>query len=544
VRAATALLVALAACASPSAGTGETASTGGDTGPTSAATDAASTSAPSPTTTGDPAPATTSTSSAASDDTADDPPATTASDDTTATTGDPAPLRVVLVGIDGLGAAYIPAIDTPNLDAIVAAGPHSMRMQNALPTMSAPNWMSMIAGAGPDQHGVTSNEWAPGDSQPTPTMFAVVRAHRPAATIGVFHDWDGFSALVEPGVPDIIDSPGDEQETMDAAIAWYTANQPDLLFVHLDLVDHAGHFHGWGGPDYVAAGEKADALVGQLLAAVDAAGLADETVFLVSADHGGDGLSHGADTSLERPIPLIARGPGLASTVITRELRVWDIAATVVALQGVEPPADWIASPIVEITGGPLPPDPAAALTLQEVSEYTWVYDDTGSGAFTDGSIWRPVVPPGFFALGDVAVAGHDPPDFATLVVADDPEALRPPVAYEQIWNDTASLGLHDVAVWNPIPPLGYTCLGSVAVGDHETPPAADLVRCVHDSHLVPGDRTLTWTDAGSLALQDVGLWTCIPGPDGGQAVRSFITRRHHEDPGSNRCRSLLARGP
>jgi hypothetical protein len=455
------------------------------------------------------------------------------------------PIRhVVVIGIDGLGGAYLPMIDTPVLDELVAGGPHTLAMQNALPTMSAPNWMSMIAGASPDQHGVDSNSWSPGDSQPTPTMFAVVREQLPGARIGVFHDWDGFGALVEPGVPDIIESPGDEQETVAAAIAWMTANQPELLFIHLDLVDHAGHFNGWGSPAYLAAGATADALVGDVLQAIDGAGMRPNTVVLVSADHGGDGLSHGADTSLERPIPFIVRGPQLVGTVITREVRVWDIAATVVALFGLDAPASWLASPIVEaLVDPPIIDPPTAVLDVLAVDTYTWVYDDTASGAFQDGSIWRPVVPPDHVALGDVAVDGHDEPTFPTLVIRDDPDALRPPVGYEQIWNDEASLGLHDVGIWNPIPPLGYTCLGSVAVADHTTPPATDAIRCVHQRYLVPGDRTLTWTDEGSLAFQDAGLWTCIAGDAGGQAPQTFITRRHHEDPGSSKCWSIVARG-
>lgn len=452
--------------------------------------------------------------------------------------------HVVIVGIDGFGGAWIPDVDTPVLDALMAAGPHTLVMQNALPTMSAPNWMSMIAGASPDQHGVDSNEWQPGDSQPTPTIFAVVRAQMPDAKIGVFHDWDGFGALVEPGVPDHIESPGDEQQTVDAAIAWMTANQPELLFIHLDLVDHAGHFNGWGSDPYVEAGETADALVGQVLAAIDAAGMTPQTAVLVSADHGGDGLSHGADTSLERPIPFIVRAPQRGPATVAREVRIWDIAATVVALLNLEPPTSWLASPVVEaLPFTELPPRPAAAVELVATAEYTWVWDDTGSGASTDGSVWRPVVPPGHVAFGDVIVVGHDAPTAPALLAVDDPDALRPPVGYEQVWNDTLSLGLHDVALWNPIPPLGYTCLGSVAVPDHDTPPAPDLVRCIHSQYLVPGDRTLTWTDEGSLALQDAGLWTCLDGDAGGQAVGSFITRRHHEDPGALKCWSIVPRG-
>ena len=321
-------------------------------------------------------------------------------------------------------------------------------------------------------------------------------------------------------------------------------SKPDLLFIHLDLVDHAGHFHGWASQEYIDAVKIADSLVAKISQAIDDAGMRPYTAVLISADHGGQGLTHGADTSLERPIPFIAVGPQLAARTIDREVRIFDIAPTIAALLDIDPPASWLGSPVVEaLAWPPAAADPAVVLDVLEVDQYTWVYDDSGSGALTDASIWRPVAPAGYVALGDVAVAGHDPPGFATLVVRDDPTALRPPVGYEQIWNDEGSGGVNDVAVWNPIPPLGYTCLGSVARGDYDGPPANSQIRCVHSRYLVPGDRAQVWTDAGSFAFQDAGFWMCVPGASGGQAARSFIARRHHTDPGSQRCWSLVPRG-
>ena len=450
--------------------------------------------------------------------------------------------HVVIIGIDGFGGAYVPMVATPVLGAMMGAGVYSLAMQNTLPTMSAPNWMSMIAGTTPDQHGVDSNAWAPGDSQPTPTFFAAVRAHQPDAQIGVFHDWDGFGALVEPGVADRLESPGDEVETVAAALTWMAQTTPELLFIHLDLVDHAGHFNGWGSDPYIAAAESADALVGEVLAGIDAAGMRPYTVVLVSADHGGAGLSHGADTSLERPIPFIAIGPQIAGGEVERELRIFDIAATVTALLGAPAPASWFGSPVHEALAFAEPAaEPAATLELLPVSDYVWVYDDTGSGAFTDGSIWRPVAPPGYVSVGDVAHASHAEPGFAALVIRDDPDALRPPVGYEQIWNDQGTLGTHDVTIWNPIPPPGYACLGSVATPGYDAPPPVTQIRCVHRRYLVRGDATLTWTDAGSLGFQDAGLWTCGDGSEGGLAARSFITRRHHSDPGAAMCWSVVS---
>ncbi len=448
------------------------------------------------------------------------------------------PIRHVLViGIDGLGGAYLGDIETPVLDALAADSVATMAMQNALPTMSAPNWMSMIAGSSPDQHGVLSNGWSPGDSQPTPTFFAVVREQLPGAKIGIFHDWGAFEELVEPGVATHIESPGDEHETMVAALAWMKAERPELLFVHLDHVDHAGHLHGWGGDDYVDAVEFADVLVGDALAALEVAGMLPYTAILVSADHGGDGLSHGDDTSLERPIPLIFRAPQVSETAVTRELRIFDIAPTVVALFGLQAPSSWIGRPIVEgLVGAELPLGPQASADVVAVMEYEWRYDDKGSGALADVSIWRPLPPPGYVALGDVVVGGHSPPVSSALVVRDEPGTTARPLGYERIWDDRGSFGDHDVAIWSPIAPLGFVCLGDVAAQLYDSEPSPEIMRCLHRDRLLWGVRAQTWSDEGSGAWEDLGLWTCGAGERGGSAANTFIARRHHDDPGYPKC--------
>ncbi len=448
------------------------------------------------------------------------------------------PIRHVLViGVDGLGGAFLGGIDTPVLDGLIAEGVSTLAMQNALPTMSAPNWMSMIAGSSPDQHGVLSNGWSPGDSEPTPTLFAVVREGSPAAKIGVFHDWGDFDELVEPGVASHIESPGDELETTAAALAWMKSELPELLFVHLDHVDHAGHFHGWGSDDYVEAVERADVLVGEMLAALGESGMAPYTAILLSADHGGEGLSHGDDTAKERPVPLIIRRPQGLPIEVEREVRIFDIAPTVVALLGLESPASWLGRPIVEaIDDLEVPQASADPTQLLEVTEYEWRYDDAGSGAKDDVSIWRPLAPPGYVVLGDVAVAGHQAPPFAARVVRDGPGVTARPLGYERIWDDEGSLGAHDVALWSPIPPLGYVCLGSVAAQIYDTEPSREIIRCLHRDRVVRGSMDLLWTDTGSGAWEDAGLWACAVAEDGGSAAGTFVARRHHSDPGAPGC--------
>ncbi|MCA9634476.1 MAG: alkaline phosphatase family protein [Myxococcales bacterium] len=450
------------------------------------------------------------------------------------------PIRhVIVIGVDGLGGAYLPQVDTPAIDGVIAEGVSTMLMQNTLPTMSAPNWMSMIAGSTPDQHGVMSNEWSPGDSQPTPTIFAVARQHQPAAKIGVFHDWDAFDDLVEPGICDHIESPGDEDQTMAAALAWMAAERPELLFIHLDLVDHAGHFYGWGGDAYVAAVKKADVLIGQALAAIDAEGMAPYTALVISADHGGEGLFHGDDTALERPIPIILRAPQVAPGMILREVRIFDIAATIAAFLGAEAPTSWLGRPLVEALIDKELPAAGEALDAIEVVDFEWRYDDVGSGAFDDVSIWRPLPPPGYFSLGDVVVAGYEPPVEPARAVRDLPGVSAPPLGFERIWDDQGSGGANDVALWSPIAPLGYACLGTVAQQVYDAPPSPEAIRCLHRDFLRRGEASQVWNDAGSLAWEDAGLWACEVGVDGGVASGSFIARRHHDDPGYAKCWTL-----
>jgi hypothetical protein len=459
------------------------------------------------------------------------------------------PIRhVVVLGIDGLGAQWVEPVATPNIDALREVAVWTLQMQNALPTSSSTNWMSMIGGSGPEQHGVLSNDWQPGDSDPPPTMFATLREHRPDATIGIFHDWDGFDRLVELGVADHIEHPGDEQDTMDAATAWLAEVQPTLLFVHLDHVDHAGHLNGWGSAAYVTAVEDADGLLGQLRAALEDAGMWPYTALLVSADHGGVGLLHGADTEAERSIPFVLHTPQAATGELERDVRIWDIAATVLALLDAPAPAEWIASPVIEglyASAFALPP-PVEGIEAVPVSDLVWIYDDTGTGAFEPVSIWRPIAPAGHALLGDVAIAGYDMPTAPALALVDDPIALQPPVGFELIWQDTLSGGLNDVSVWNPIPPLGYVCMGAVAVAGY-TPPQIAQLRCVHAQLVQRGLSAYTWNDAGSGALWDGALWSCIAGGPAdpgasGLVTGGFVARRHGDDPGINRCGTLRAR--
>jgi predicted AlkP superfamily pyrophosphatase or phosphodiesterase len=125
--------------------------------------------------------------------------------------------------------------------------------------------------------------------------------------------------------------------------------KPTFLFVHFDDVDHAGHSSGWKSSQYMQAVEEVDGLIGNLLAALTEAGIREQTVVIMTADHGGKGKSHGEPTMEEIEIPVIVAGPGIKrGHEIKSPVNTYDTAATVAALFRLKPPQAWIAKPIAE----------------------------------------------------------------------------------------------------------------------------------------------------------------------------------------------------
>jgi predicted AlkP superfamily pyrophosphatase or phosphodiesterase len=262
--------------------------------------------------------------------------------------------HVVVVGVDGLGSHYFDGAAAPVMRRLMKEGAWTLKARAVFPTVSAPNWASIIMGAGPEQHGVTSNEWHPRkfDVPPVcavngrfPSVFGELRRQRPAARIAVIHDWDDFARLVEPGVADVLRHVKGSRAAAEAAIAEWRERAPTLLFLHLDAVDHAGHGKGWGSAAYHKAVEEADGLIGRLARAMEESAAERPALLIVTSDHGGTGTKHGNMTMPDIEVPWIAWGAGVRAGEITAPVDVYDTAPAVAAALGIQPHACWIGRP-------------------------------------------------------------------------------------------------------------------------------------------------------------------------------------------------------
>jgi predicted AlkP superfamily pyrophosphatase or phosphodiesterase len=270
--------------------------------------------------------------------------------------------HILVIGCDGFGSLGFTSTNAPVLHRLMRGGAYTLHARGVMPTSSSPNWASMIMGAGPEQHGVTSNDWMPdkfdiapvatGSGGIFPTIFGVLREQRPKAFIACVHDWEGFGRLVEPGAPNLLEHVKGSPDTARRAIEVIRKNKPAFMFIHFDDVDHAGHDFGWKSQEYFAAVEKVDQLIGGLLDALEETRLRKQTLVIMTADHGGKNKGHGEATMEEIEIPWILNGPGV---VAGRELRspvnTFDLAPTIAWVYGLKAPSCWLGKPVVEAFG-------------------------------------------------------------------------------------------------------------------------------------------------------------------------------------------------
>lgn len=271
--------------------------------------------------------------------------------------------HVIVIGVDGLSPDGVIKAETPVLDDMMAKGSWSLHARGVLPTTSGANWASIITGAGPEQHGVTSNDWQVGEFNfPTsvtgsggffPSIFQVLTDQNPELEIGSIYNWDGFGNLYDHRFVDYDVHGADEDRTADLAVDYIKARRPDFLFVHLDHVDHAGHADGHGTQHYYEAVTKADALIGRIRQATVEAGIAEDTVILVTSDHGGVGKGHGGESLAELEIPWIVYGEGVKPGVeLDLPINTFDTGATVAWLLGADIPYAWLGRPVRPILQG------------------------------------------------------------------------------------------------------------------------------------------------------------------------------------------------
>lgn len=253
--------------------------------------------------------------------------------------------HVIVLGIDGAG-SFIKDADTPNFDRIFSNGAVTYGALSSNPTISAECWGSMLLGVGPEIHkltnGIVSSVPYPTDS-PFPSLFKRIRDAYPKAESGSFCDWNPITfGIVENNIGVSHDTANDDELTP-VICDYIRTKKPDFLFIQFDSVDGAGHRHGYGTPEHLKRINEVDILVDKVYSAAEEAGIIDDTLFIVIADHGGtnpgngEGGSHGGWTDGEKYVTFAVTGKGINKTEI-KEMNIRDLASIVLYAFGIPAP--------------------------------------------------------------------------------------------------------------------------------------------------------------------------------------------------------------
>ena len=121
-------------------------------------------------------------------------------------------------------------------------------------------------------------------------------------------------------------------------------NKYQIVYMHLDQVDHAGHSFGYGKPGYVNAVSRVDMLIGRLYNAYEAAGMLEDTLFILCTDHGhrlpGGHKNHGKNTDLEVNVTFAIAGKTVKSGTPGKFIND-DLAPIVSYALGVKASSTW-----------------------------------------------------------------------------------------------------------------------------------------------------------------------------------------------------------
>lgn len=273
------------------------------------------------------------------------------------------PKHVILIGFDGLSSYCINnGANMPVFRKLMAEGASTVENRSVLPSSSAVNWASMFMGAGPEIHGYT--EW--GSRTPElpsrvltengkfPDIYYQLRKKMPEAELGFIYEWEGMRYLVDTLSVNYITAAGlssaDTQSAVASTVDYIKTKKPAFCSVIFAEPDGAGHTHGWESEQYFTTVAHLDKALGEIVKAVEEAGMMDETVIVLAADHGGINTGHGGKTMKEMQTTIVLYGKGIKKGYKIPECTmVYDIASTIGYMFGIEQPQVWIGRPVTSV---------------------------------------------------------------------------------------------------------------------------------------------------------------------------------------------------
>ena len=113
--------------------------------------------------------------------------------------------RIVVIALDGFSTEGFKGSKHPNIDQLFDKGLITLSSRPVIPSVTLPNWTSHLTGQGPEEHGITANNWTL-SKHPlkaieidtngfSPSIFKLLKDKKPNAKTAFYYNW---AELINP----------------------------------------------------------------------------------------------------------------------------------------------------------------------------------------------------------------------------------------------------------------------------------------------------------------------------------------------------------
>jgi len=268
--------------------------------------------------------------------------------------------HVLLIGVDGVRPDALKTAKAPNFDALIEQGTYAANTDIIAPrptksdTVSGPGWSNLLCGVWSDKHGSLDNDFKSTNYAEYPHFFARLKEAQPTAFTVSLSTWKPIDEKILSAADIHADHERKDKDYVasDRAVATQAIqvlekHDPTAMVVYFGQIDEHGHKHGFHPtvPEYIAAIERVDSHVGEVMSALRARKnfVNEDWLTIVCTDHGGVGKNHGGgrETPEIRNVFLIVSGEAAAKGVLDEPTYQVDVVATALKHLGVTPKEKW-----------------------------------------------------------------------------------------------------------------------------------------------------------------------------------------------------------
>ncbi len=209
--------------------------------------------------------------------------------------------KVLVVGIDGFRSDAMQQAITPFMYELSQKNSAYYTSYHVVEeyTWSGPNWSSILNGVHSEKHNVTRNVFINNNYQTYPSFFSYIEeADSNINTVSIVN-WTPINNFILSSHVDYapLESMNDSLVFENAKNMLVNSNpvSPDVMFLHFDELDAAGHSYGFSPfiSEYRNTLNKLDLYVETLFNIIQSKrNKGEDWIFFIVSDHGGQGTGH------------------------------------------------------------------------------------------------------------------------------------------------------------------------------------------------------------------------------------------------------------